>query len=37
MRGPVKVTNDVTSGGKSLISHTHGGVDTGPENTGVPN
>jgi phage baseplate assembly protein gpV len=37
MRGPVSVTNDVTAGGKSLISHTHGGVETGPGNTGAPN
>jgi phage baseplate assembly protein gpV len=37
MRGPVKVTNDVTAGGKSLMSHTHGGVQTGGGNTGAPN
>ncbi|CCS30260.1 Gp138 family membrane-puncturing spike protein [Salmonella enterica] len=37
MLGPVTVTNDVTAGGKSLISHTHGGVQTGSGNTGVPN
>lgn len=37
MRGPVSVTNDVTAGGKSLVSHTHSGVETGPGNTGAPN
>ncbi|AST68946.1 translation initiation factor IF-2 [Kosakonia cowanii] len=36
MRGPVKVTNDVTAGGKSLMTHTHGGVQTGSGNTGAP-
>lgn len=37
MHGPVNVTNDVTAGGKSLMTHTHGGVQTGSGNTGTPN
>lgn len=37
MRGPVSVTNDVKVGGKSLITHMHGGVQTGGGNTGAPN
>lgn len=37
MQGPVNVTNDVTAGGKSLMTHTHGGVETGGGNTGGPN
>ncbi|EEO7834860.1 translation initiation factor IF-2 [Salmonella enterica] len=37
MLGPVTVTNDVTAGGKSLMAHTHGGVQTGGGNTGAPN
>ncbi|EBI8242132.1 translation initiation factor IF-2, partial [Salmonella enterica subsp. enterica] len=28
---------DVTAGGKSLMTHTHGGVQTGGGNTGAPN
>ncbi|HEC0636073.1 TPA: translation initiation factor IF-2 [Klebsiella pneumoniae] len=36
MHGPVTVTNDVTAGGKSLMTHTHGGVETGGGNTGEP-
>ncbi len=36
MRGPVTVTNDVTAGGKSLMTHTHGGVEHGNDSTGVP-
>ena len=36
MKGPVTVTNDVTAGGKSLMTHTHGGVETGSGNTGEP-
>lgn len=36
MRGPVTVTNDVTAGGKSLMTHKHGGVETGSGNTGEP-
>lgn len=36
MLGPVTVTNDVTAGGKSLMTHTHGGVETGSGNTGEP-
>ncbi|MHC7025238.1 phage baseplate protein, partial [Klebsiella pneumoniae] len=36
MHGPVTVTNDVTAGGKSLMTHTHGGVETGSGNTGEP-
>ncbi|EFC2021206.1 translation initiation factor IF-2 [Escherichia coli] len=35
--GPVSVTNDVTAGGKSLMTHTHSGVQTGGGNTGAPN
>ncbi|MBF0032739.1 phage baseplate protein [Citrobacter freundii] len=37
MLGPVNVTNDVKAGGKSLATHTHGGVQTGSGNTSVPN
>lgn len=37
MLGPITVTNDVTAGGKSLTTHTHGGVQTGSGNTGAPN
>lgn len=37
MLGPVTVTNNVTAGGKSLMTHTHGGVQTGSGNTGGPN
>ncbi len=37
MLGPVTVTNDVKAGGKSLMTHTHGGVQTGGGNTGSPN
>jgi hypothetical protein len=37
MLGPVTVTNDVKAGGKSLTTHTHGGVQTGGGNTGAPN
>lgn len=37
MLGPVTVTNDVKAGGKSLMTHTHGGVQTGSGNTGGPN
>lgn len=37
MLGPVSVTNDVKAGGKSLTTHTHGGVQTGSGNTGAPN
>ncbi|MFJ5408125.1 Gp138 family membrane-puncturing spike protein [Pectobacterium punjabense] len=36
MNGPVNVTNDVTAGGKSLMTHTHGGVQPGNGNTGEP-
>ncbi|PVZ79355.1 translation initiation factor IF-2 [Serratia sp. S1B] len=36
MLGPIKVTNDVTASGKSLVNHTHGGVQTGGGNTGKP-
>ncbi|MFN1150065.1 Gp138 family membrane-puncturing spike protein [Serratia liquefaciens] len=35
--GPVTVTNDVKAGGKSLTTHTHGGVQSGGGNTGAPN
>lgn len=37
MKGPVNVTNDVTAGGKSLMTHTHGSVQRGSDNTGAPN
>ncbi|KAF1368537.1 Gp138 family membrane-puncturing spike protein [Yokenella regensburgei] len=37
MQGPITVTHDVTAGGKSLTTHTHGGVQTGGGNTGAPN
>lgn len=37
MLGPVNVTNDVKAGGKSLMTHTHSGVQTGSGNTGGPN
>jgi hypothetical protein len=37
MLGPVTVINDVKAGGKSLMTHTHGGVQTGSGNTGGPN
>lgn len=36
MRGPVTVTNDVTAGGKSLMTHKHGGVEHGNDSTGAP-
>ena len=36
MHGPVTVTNDVTAGGKSLMTHTHGGVEHGNDSTGEP-
>ncbi|HFR4301113.1 TPA: Gp138 family membrane-puncturing spike protein [Klebsiella pneumoniae] len=36
MHGPVTVTNDVTAGGKSLMTHTHGGVEHGSDSTGEP-
>lgn len=36
MLGPIQVTNDVTAGGKSVINHTHGGVQTGSGSTGKP-
>ncbi|MBC8947232.1 Gp138 family membrane-puncturing spike protein [Xenorhabdus indica] len=36
MNGPVKVRNDVTAGGISLMSHTHGGVKSGGDTTGGP-
>jgi phage baseplate assembly protein V len=37
MAGPVNVASDVIAGGVSLRNHTHGGVDPGGGNTGVPN
>jgi hypothetical protein len=37
MAGPLTVTADVTAGGKSLDSHTHGGVQNGSGNTSGPN
>jgi hypothetical protein len=36
MHGPVTVTNDVTAGDKSLMTHTHGGVEHGNDSTGEP-
>ncbi|MCW7550540.1 Gp138 family membrane-puncturing spike protein [Photorhabdus sp. APURE] len=36
MQGPVTVNNDVTAGGISLKSHTHGGVQSGGSKTGGP-
>ncbi|MED7790285.1 Gp138 family membrane-puncturing spike protein [Klebsiella aerogenes] len=36
MLGPVTVTNDVKAGGKSLMTHTHGGVEHGNDSTGEP-
>ncbi len=36
MHGPVTVTNDVTAGGKSLMTHKHGGVEYGNDSTGGP-
>ncbi|MDV1092518.1 Gp138 family membrane-puncturing spike protein [Raoultella ornithinolytica] len=36
MHGPVTVTNDVTAGDKSLMTHTHGGVEHGNDSTGGP-
>ncbi|ULJ01140.1 translation initiation factor IF-2 [Klebsiella pneumoniae] len=36
MHGPVTVTNDVTAGGKSLMTHTPGGVEHGNDSTGEP-
>lgn len=36
IHGPVTVTNDVTAGGKSLMTHTHGGVEHGNDSTGEP-
>ena len=36
MHGPVTVTNDLTAGGKSLMTHTHGGVEHGNDSTGEP-
>lgn len=36
MHGPITVTNDVTAGGKSLMTHTHGGVEHGNDSTGGP-
>ena len=37
MLGPITVTNDVIAGGKSLTTHTHGGVQHGNDDTGAPN
>ena len=34
--GSVSVSDDVTAGGVSLTSHTHGGVQTGSGSTGGP-
>lgn len=35
--GTVTADTDVVGGGKSLKSHTHGGVDSGSSSTSVPN
>ena len=35
--GTITAQGNVTGAGKSLASHTHGGVQTGGGNTGVPN
>lgn len=37
LRGPVNVTQNVTAGGKSLMTHTHSGVQSGSGTTGGPN
>lgn len=37
VNGTVTVSEDVVASGVSLVDHTHGGVDPGPGNTGVPN
>lgn len=37
MLGPITVTNDVKAAGKSLTTHTHGGVQHGNDDTGAPN
>jgi phage baseplate assembly protein V len=36
LRGPVVVDSQVTAGGISLTTHTHGGVQSGGSNTGGP-
>jgi phage baseplate assembly protein V len=35
--GEVEATGDVKGAGTSLHTHTHGGVQSGPDNTGAPN
>ena len=35
--GTITATGDITGAGKSLSTHTHGGVQTGGGNTGTPN
>jgi len=35
--GTVDASGDITAGGVSLINHTHGGVDSGGDDTGPPN
>ena len=37
VNGTLTATTDVVGGGKSLNSHTHGGVTPGGGNTGTPN
>ena len=37
MIGPMQVQNDITAGGVSVASHTHGGVESGGGNTTGPN
>ena len=34
--GPVTVTKDVAAGGKSLMTHTHGGLEHGNDSAGAP-
>ena len=36
LQGPITVIHDVVAGGKSLITHIHGGVQTGSGDTGEP-
>ncbi|XTZ36838.1 Gp138 family membrane-puncturing spike protein [Salmonella enterica] len=37
LNGPVTVSNDVAAGGKSMMRHSHPGVEPGGGNTGAPN
>ncbi|WP_179235971.1 hypothetical protein [Burkholderia sp. AU28863] len=36
-QGPLNIVQDVTAPGTSVHTHTHGGVQTGGGNTGMPN